>query len=373
MQNIPLFKVFIEENCHKEISKTIQSGFIGQGQKVEDFEVELQNLLKYPFINTTNSATSAIHLALHLIKEFSTKTRNQVITTPLTCTATNIPILHYGMSPVWADINPMNCNIDIDDVHKKIDKNTLAVMVVHWAGYPVDMDKINDILDHHQSKNKFRPFLIEDCSHAIATRSHYPTDNNFAVYSFGPIKHLTTGDGGCLVSPNEYFHKKAKLLRWYGLDRTSKKDFRCEQNIEEPGYKFHMNDINATIGLQNIKKIHDIVNKHRKNADYLRNKITQVTHLEHEKQSSDWILTVHVKNRDQFVNHMSENGIQTSRVHDRNDKHTIFNKYKTELPKTTQTCDTMICIPCGWWLNQENLEHIVNKANEGDWKCSLTN
>lgn len=362
---IPLFKVFMSKECDAQVARTLNSGFIGQGEKVDQFEQKLVDLFQSPYVNTTNSATSAIHLALTLINEYSTKKRNQVITIPITCTATNIPILHNNLCPKWADTNPNTCNIDLDDLHKKIDKNTLAVMIVHWSGYPCDMNKINDILDHHKAKNKFRPFLIEDCAHAITARSHH---DNFAVYSFGPIKHLTTGDGGALISPNEYFHEKAKLLRWYGLDRTSKKDFRCSQLIHDAGYKFHMNDINATIGLENIKQIKEIVSKHQKNADYLRNNLKTVTHLEHNSISADWVLTVHVNNRDEFTKLMSQNGIQTSMVHDRNDKHPIFSKFKTELPQTTQICQTMICLPCGWWLSQEDLDHIVKTINKMDWR-----
>ena len=373
MQNLSLFKVFMAKECGVRVSETLLSGFIGQGKKVDQFEEELQKLFLSPYVSTTNSATSAIHLALTLIKEFSNEERKKVLSIPITCTATNIPIIHNNLDIRWADTDPATCNVDLDDLHKKIDKKTLAVIIVHWAGYPVDMDKLHEILDFHEKKNNFRPFLIEDCAHAVTMRSQPLLKNNFAVYSFGPIKHLTTGDGGALVCPDNYFHQKAKLLRWYGLDRTSKSDFRCSQLIQEAGYKFHMNDINATIGLENIKEINSIVKKHQANADWLRNNLKTVTHLEHKRMSADWILTVYVKNREEFVKMMSSHGIETSRVHDRNDKHPIFSQYKEELSGTTKACESMICLPCGWWLDQNDLERIASTVNKGDWICSDMN
>ena len=365
---IPLFKVFMSKNCDRAVTDVLHSGMIGQGQKVEDFECLLKNYLGTPFVNTTNSNTSALHLALHMIKEFSGKKRNQVISVPLTCTATNTSIVNNGLNIKWADTDPNTCNIDLQDLRNKIDEKTLAIMIVHWGGYPLDMDFLNEILDEAAIHNGFRPFVIEDCAHAFGSiyQDRKLGISNFAAYSFQAIKHLTTGDGGALICPNEYFHQKAKLLRWYGLDRTKKADFRCDQLIEEAGFKFHMNDIAASIGIENFKEINWIIHKHKANAKYLRDHLKSVELLEckNDRESSSWIFTVYVKNRDVFMQKMKECGIQVSRVHDRNDKHPCFKKFSTTLLNTTEICDKMICIPCGWWLNHEELEYIVKMVNE---------
>ena len=272
MKNISLFKVFMSDKCKEEIGLVLQSGFIGQGPKVEEFEKLLRVYLETPYINTVNSGTSALHLAIHLIKEFETTERNEIISVPLTCTATNSSITTNKLKIKWADTDINTCNINLADLENKIDEKTLAVMIVHWAGYPVDMNSLNQILDRAEAKFGYRPYIIEDCAHAFGStyEGRKLGTNNFAAYSFQAIKHLTTGDGGALICPNEYFHKKAKLLRWYGLDRTGKADFRCEQLIEEAGYKFHMNDIAATIGIENFKEINKIVSKHIENGKYLQ-------------------------------------------------------------------------------------------------------
>lgn len=356
------------DSCDKSVADVLHSGFVGQGSKVEQFEKLLKQFFKTPYVNTVNSATSALHLALHMIKEFSS-TRNQVISVPLTCTATNTSIINNGLDIKWADVDYNNCNIDLDDLEKKIDEKTLAVMVVHWGGYPVDMNRLDEILDAAKIKNGFRPFVIEDCAHAFG--STYQNKNvgtkNFAAYSFQAIKHLTTGDGGALLCPNSYFHERAKLLRWYGLDRTTKADFRCEQMIHEAGFKFHMNDIAASIGIENFKHIDFIIEKHKLNAKYLRENLKSVKILECEddRQSAEWIFTVLVENRERFIRKMHEKQIAVSRVHDRNDKHPCFKNYASSLPKTSSLCNDMICLPCGWWLDQDQLYYIVQNVNEG--------
>jgi dTDP-4-amino-4,6-dideoxygalactose transaminase len=367
--NIPLFKVFMSNDSGREVDDVLKSGFIGQGQKVEEFEGLLRSYLETPYVNTVNSGTSALHLAIHLIKEAETKTRNVILSVPITCTATNSSITANKLNIKWIDTDKNTCNIDLVDLENKIDKTTLAVMIVHWAGYPVDMDSLNEILDKSEIKFGYRPYVIEDCAHAFG--STYQNKklgiNNFAAYSFQAIKHLTTGDGGVLICPNEYFHKKAKLLRWYGLDRTSKSDFRCDQLIEEAGYKFHMNDIAATIGITNFKEINNVVSRHVENGKYLQENLKEVGLLESKKdrQSSHWVFTILVDRRDDFINYMNAKGITTSRVHDRNDKHPCFKNFKADLPNTTYVCDRMICIPCGWWLEQNDMEYIADTINRG--------
>jgi len=369
MHNIPLFKVFMSRNCDKAVANVLKSGFIGQGPKVDEFENLLSHYLETPYVNTMNSATSALHLALHMIKEYSGKKRNQVLSVPLTCTATNTSIINNGLNIKWVDTNPEDCNIDLYDLEKKIDEKTLAVMIVHWGGYPVNMELLDAILDNAKSKFGFRPFVIEDCAHAFGStyQGRKLGYNNFAAYSFQAIKHLTTGDGGALICPNEYFHQKAKLLRWYGLDRTTKADFRCEQMIQEAGFKFHMNDIAAAIGIENFQEMDWVITRHKENAKYIRENLKNVrlTESAHDRESAEWIFTIFVENRDRFVKLMTDKGIAVSRVHDRNDKHPCFKKYSDYLPQTTQVCETMICLPCGWWLEQEDLEYIVQIVNGG--------
>ena len=385
--NIPLFKVFMSDDAHKNLEPVISSGYIGQGPKVEEFESRLRDYVQSPYVNTVNSGTSALHLALHMLKYNCTvgysrlcfsgggdeNQKNEILTTPLTCTATNWPILANDLKIKWVDVDPNNCNIDLVDLERKITDKTLGIMVVHWGGYPCDLDKLRQIQIRAHQRFGYTPPIIEDCAHAMgASYKGKPigSQGNYCMFSFQAIKHLTTADGGMLISPDNKTHKRAKLLRWYGLDRTTSADFRCEQTIQEWGYKFQMNDIAASIGLSNMEHLDWIVETHNKNGTFYNTQlegIPGVKLLDVEPQfcSSYWIYTMRVENRDDFIQKMKEDGIATSRVHDRNDKHACVEEFKAGLPGTDEICKDMICIPCGWWVGEEERQYVVDKIKEG--------
>lgn len=377
MNNIPLFKVFMEDSAVEECAKVLKSGYVGQGEKVDQFEAILGDYIKTPYVNTVNSGTSGLHLILHMIKDQqtvgSTEVRDEILTTPLTCTATNFPILAHDLKIKWVDLDPKTCNVDMQDLRRKISPKTLAIMVVHWGGYPCDLDELKSIQDKCYSLYGFTPPVIEDCAHAFGSQykgSYLGSHGNYCMFSFQAIKHLTTGDGGMIICPTEESHKRAKLLRWFGLDRTSSADFRCEQNIQEWGYKFHMNDIAASIGIENFKTVNNRILKHKFNSDYLRDQLKNtngVTLLNSCDSvfSSSWVFTLRVENRPAFMGLMKENGIGVSQVHDRNDKHDCLKNFRCPLPVTDMVCSDMCCIPCGWWVEKEDLDFIVKIIKNG--------
>jgi dTDP-4-amino-4,6-dideoxygalactose transaminase len=393
---ISLFKVFMNDNAGEEVNKILYSGFIGQGKKVEEFEDLLKNYFRNYLVLTTNAATSAEHLALHLLKNPSVNKissdnsgiRNvtdshwpginpgdEVLTTPLTCTATNWPILANGLNIKWVDVDPNTCNMDLDDLARKITPKTKAIMVVHWGGYPLDLDKLKEIQNKASSIIGFKPAIIEDCAHSLGSSykgKKIGNHGNICTFSFQAIKHLTTGDGGALVVPHKDLYDRGKLLRWYGIDReTNSKDFRCEDDIKEWGYKFHMNDINATIGISNFDKVtEELINRNIENANFYNEKLKGIDGVElmensKDRQSSYWIYTIKVKNRDRFMDYMRDCNIMVSRVHERNDKHSCVSQYKTILPNLEKLVEEMICIPCGWWVTNEEREYIVDSIKKG--------
>lgn len=371
--NIPLFKVFMSKDVPEVVGKILMSGYIGQGEMVEKFEGVLRTYFGNSYVASTNSGTSALHLALHIIKISRDRhlTEPEIITTPLTCTATNFPIVANGYNIKWADVDPRTCNMDLQDVRRKISPNTAAIMAVHWGGNPIDLDELRDIQDQCFDMYGFRPPVIEDCAHAFGAEYRgklLGNHGNFCMFSFQAIKHLTCGDGGCLISPSYDMHQQAKLLRWYGLDREKSPDMRCEQNVRNWGFKFHMNDISAAIGLHNFAHVHDILSKHRDNGEFYGEVLENtpgITLLENNRKSSYWIYTMRVENRDGFTKKMREQGITVSRVHDRNDKHECLKQFRSPLPNTDIVCDDMICIPCGWWVGQEEREYIVDCIQKG--------
>jgi len=377
---IPLFKVYMSKAAANDVKQVLESGYIGQGPKVEEFEKVLKERFQNDYVLTMNSATSAEHLALHLLKAPQEgwpgiQPGDEVLASPLTCTASNWPILAHDFRIKWVDIDPHTLNMDLDDLARKITPSTKAIMAVHWGGYPLDLDRLKQIQLAAKEINGFKPAIIEDSAHSFgATYKGKPlgSHGNINTFSFQAIKHLTSVDGGALVLPHQRLYNRGKLLRWYGIDREcNRKDFRCELDIEEYGFKFHMNDVNATIGLANLKEVDkEVIQKHKANSkryfDAFQN-IPGLTLLENapDRESACWLFTMKVERRDDFTRHMTDKGIAVSRVHERNDLHTCTRDFRVQLPSLEKVMPEMICIPNGWWLTEDEREYIVDCVKEG--------
>jgi dTDP-4-amino-4,6-dideoxygalactose transaminase len=390
-QDIPLFKVFMSPNAAPEVTKILNSGYIGQGPKVDQYENDLKDFFNVDRLVTLNSGTSGLHLALHLLKKpFSSWTADahtfneinwpgiqdgdEVLATALTCTASNFPILANNLKIKWVDIDTKTLNMDLDDLERKITAKTKAIIVVHWGGYPNDLDRIKDIQEKSLKLYGFKPAVIEDGAHSFGSKykgKYLGNHGNMVMYSTQAIKHITSIDGGILTLPHQHLYNRSKLLRWYGIDRDSnRKDFRCEADIEEWGFKFHMNDVCATVGIENLKHASEIIGKHQSNAKYYDSSLSNVNGLtlldrHADRESAFWIYSMLVDDRDGFYKWMKECGIVVSQVHERNDKHTCVRDYSTPLPTLDKTIGKIVSIPVGWWVTNEEREYIVNCIKKG--------
>tara|TARA_R110000744_G_scaffold142853_1_gene254612 strand:+ start:16152 stop:17309 length:1158 start_codon:yes stop_codon:yes gene_type:complete len=378
---IPLFKVSMHPDIRKEVGNVLMSGYIGEGPKVKEFEKALSDYLGCDNLVALNSATSALHLAVSLIKRKpksetwpGVQDGDEVLTSALTCTATNWPALANGLNLKWVDSDPSTCNLDLEDLESKLSEKTKIIIVVHWGGYPVDLDRLKRIQQKSIELYGFAPLIIEDCAHGFGSKYkglNLGNHGNYACYSFQAIKHLTSVDGGALILPDKDEYQRAKLLRWYGIDRESnRKDFRCEEDIPEWGFKFHMNDVNATIGLTNLRHVDKIVDRHKENAAFYDENlegIKGVTLFNRSPncESSFWIYTLKVERQDDFMLKMKNCNIMVSRVHERNDKHSCVSQYRTKLKNLDGLTKEMICIPAGWWITDEQREYIVECIKDG--------
>lgn len=349
---IPLFKVSMSEAAAGAVAEVLGSGYIGQGERVEQFEAALQGLLDLPAPPlTVSSCTAALDLALHLV---GVGPGDEVITTPVTCTATNSPIVTRGARPVWADVDPLTGLISPRDVARKITPRTRAIMAVDWGGALCD----------YAALRRFGLPVIQDAAHSLTAGAR----GDYVCWSFQAIKHLTTGDGGALWTPAAEL-ERARLLRWYGLDRRSKADFRCEQNIAEVGYKAHMNDIAAAIGLANLARTPDVIAAHRANAAHYHAALEGARHITRpawDDASPWWLYTVLVDDRAGFARHMQQRGVATSPVHARNDTHAAFCFPSGPLPGVDHFASRNVAIPVGWWLTDDNRRRVIAAAL--DWE-----
>lgn len=369
---IPLFYPAMSPTVGQRVQEVLRTRWIGQAVRVNEFERKFSEVTQSPYSVAVSSGTAALHLAYRLA---GLKRGDEVVSTVLTCHATHHPLLAEGVKIVFADIDPKTLNIDPTDVARKINKNTKAVIVVHFGGIPCDMDRIGAIA------STYRIPVIEDAAQALgASYKGKPVGSlgDFAAFSFQAIKQLTTGDGGMLNLGDERAYQRGKKLRWFGIDREKKIKMDWQPihgreitfDVDEYGHKYQMNDIAATIGLENLKYLDHWLRQRDQivhcYAEALGN-VDGLRFLEVPKgsRSSHWTFHVLVERRDDFQKALRGRGVETNVTHVRNDIYKIFGGKRQNLPHMNQVEDKYICIPIHNMLSHENVEHVIKAVKKG--------
>lgn len=360
---LPIIKTSIppKDILLPRLEEVLYSGYIAQGEIVEQFERKFEEYIGSGNTLSLNSGTAALHIALILA---GVQNGDEVISTALTAEPTNVAIKMVGAKVRWADVDSKTGNISPDSIEKVINSKTKAIIVVDYAGIPVDVKRIQQI------SKKYEIPVIEDAAHALGAKyngkragNHFP----FTVFSFQAIKHLTTIDGGALQIQDKELYEKGKLIRWFGLD---KKLTRFENNITMQGYKYHMNNVNALIGLVQLEHIEPIIDKYIENGKYLDEKLEGIKGLELINyypltEPSYWFYTLKVENRGRFIKMMSDNEIMASEVHKRNDYHVYLNDFPSDLPNLDEFYAKMVHIPSGWWVTKEDCDKMIELIRGG--------
>ena len=361
------FSTHISNHSIELVNETLQSGWLSEGLRVKEFESALTNNLGLSNPIAVNSGTSALHLALAVA---GIKPGDEVILPAQTFVATGIVILMQGATPIFADINPLTGNISSESIRAKISDHTRAIMPVHWGGYPCDMDEINQIA------KEYNLAVIEDAAHALGAKyKNKPIGSlsRFTAFSFQSIKHVTTGDGGALACLNSDDAQKAFSLRWFGIDRANSKPSILGEriyDITEIGFKYHMNDLAASLGLGNLEDFPDRLFHRKKNANYFRQQLKDVNGLqllisEKDRESSYWLFTILVEKREDFIRKLAELGIPASVVHLRIDHNSIFGGIKEDLIGQAEYNLKQVSIPVHEDLSQEDLDLITRTIKSG--------
>lgn len=251
----------IEQAEIDEVIDALKKAWLGTGPKVAQFEAEFASYKGVPYSAALNSCTAGLHLSCLAL---NLKPGDEIITTAMTFCATVNAIIHSGATPVLADIDPVSWNIDPNDLERRITKKTKAIIPVHYAGRPCDMDAILSIT------KKYDLHLIEDCAHATESEYHgrkTGTFGDFGVFSFYATKNIVTGEGGMVISPHEDEISRIKMLGLHGMTKDAWKRFSDEGYkhylVEEAGYKYNMMDIQAAIGIHQLRKINDFAKKRK--------------------------------------------------------------------------------------------------------------
>lgn len=360
------FSTTISDESIRLVNDSLKTTFISAGKMADKFEELLSN--KFGFNNpiTLNSGTITMFLAL---KASNVGVGDEVILPAQTFIATGQVILQCGAIPVFADIN-LDGNISVESIKSKITERTKAIIPVHWGGYPCDMDEINNIA------REYNIIVIEDAAHALGAKykgNYIGNISDFTSFSFQAIKHLTTGDGGLLTCKDKYLTDKIKQMRWFGIDRDGAKPSilgEREYDVSDIGYKSHMNDIAASIGIGNLNNIDSKFKRIKEIADIYNDELKSISGIKlmnykTDRKSSYWLYPVLVDNRIDFITKMKENNIPVSVVHLGIDKNTIFGGKDQSLINQRHFDEHQIHIPIHDKLTDDDINLIIKTIKNG--------
>ena len=320
-KEIRCWGVFIPENAGEEVSKTLKSTWINTGKKEKEFRKKVSERFQAPYAIACMSGTAALKIALRAL---GIGPGDEVVSTPFTFIATNTAILEVGAKPVFADIQYDTLNIDPKSVEEKITEKTKAIMCVHYAGNPVDLDELREVANKHNIP------IIEDSAHAMTTEykgKPIGSTGDVSTFSFQCVKIVTSGDGGVVTTTREDIYKKLKKQTWYGIDRETKKTDILNPLPADPdglGYKSNMNDITATLGCVAIDNIDLPLSKRKYIGELYRRELAGLKKIKLLNYKDYWtpnyqIFPIHVKNRKEFAEFMWARGIQVNINNRRND------------------------------------------------------
>ena len=387
LEFIPYCLPSISDEERAEVADTLSTTWLTKGPKSVRFEKAFAEYVGCEHAIAVSSCTAALHLAVRVI---DIQPGDEVITTPMTFCATTEILEYQNAKPVFVDIDPITFNLDIDQIESKITDRTRAIMPVHYAGIPCDMDKLMAIARRHNLE------VIEDAAHAAGTRykgNQIGSMGNLTCYSFYPTKNMTTGEGGMLTTNNAEYADKARVLSLHGISKDAWKRYSSQgqwfYEVTEMGYKYNFTDIQASLGLQQLKKLdhfNEVREKYARmyveafqglpginlpdfysaylNGDYADQGYYNCWHL-FTVLVDDKVLSI---NRDQFIEELKAKQIGTSvhfiPVH----LHPYYaDKYgyqRGDFPVTESIYDQTMSIPLYPAMSEDQIHRIANAVRE---------
>ena len=345
MKRIPLFKTYISYraiwNVCLLLFKSNFGGYIGEGPEVRKFEKEFEEKFGFENVVAVNSGSSALELAFELA---GITDDDEVIIPVLTHPATCLPVLRRKAKIIFADIDN-DLNVSVEDVQNKITSKTKALVFVHFGG---NNRGLSEMLKLAEKENLL---LIEDAAQAVGSEFFGKAD--FTCISLQAIKSLTSGDGGFLICKERNMHIRARRLRWFGYDRDQQQKLG-DTDLFEAGYKYHMNDISASIGRGNLVTF-DHISKHRRRLmkEYHDGGVT--AHF--------WFALILTDRRDELKSFLQENGISSGVHHYRNDKYSIFGG-RQQLPRIDKMEDEYLLLPLHTGMSVSDVKRVTILISE---------
>ncbi|MBU0713052.1 DegT/DnrJ/EryC1/StrS family aminotransferase [bacterium] len=368
---------FIEQPEIDEVVDTLKSGWLGTGPKVAQFELLFKEYTGSKYALALNSCTAALHLSLLTL---NLKSDDEVIVPTMTFSATANAVIHSGANPVFVDCEKRTSNIDPKDIRKKVTSKTKAIIPVHFAGRPCDMDEIMSIAKEYDLK------VIEDCAHAIETEykgNKAGTIGAFGCFSFYVTKNIVTGEGGMVITDNEAYADKIKILGLHGMTKDAWKRFGDEgykhYQVVHAGYKYNMMDIQAAIGIHQLPRI-EIYRKRRQQIwDTYNEAFQDLPVIIPEKNQKNTKHAYHLYTllididqinitRDQFLNEMTKRRIGVGVHYIALHLHPYYQKsygYKRgDFPNSEWVSDRTVSLPLSAKLNDNDVQDVIDAVKD---------
>lgn len=372
--NIRLFKPSVGEDELNEIKESFERSWIGLGPKVENLEKQWANFVGVETAIGVNSATAALHLA---VKSFNFERGKKILVPSMTFSATASAILYEGLVPVFVDSKLETLGMDINDLKNKYDEDCVAVMPVHFTGHPVEMDKLVPWARENNLK------IIEDCAHTTGSlykEKPLGTWGDIGCFSFEEKKLMTTGDGGMIVSNNYELLKNIKAMRWVGIDKDNWKTAQSYLDVNKDayhwfyelnilGYKYNMNDLAASIGLVQLKKLPEmnkkrsaIIDKYISGIEKCRT-IIPIVPYETDKYVYQ-MFGIRTEHKEELILYLKSKGIATGCHYTPLTLQPLFKPYASKCEIAEQEYQKIVTLPLHSDLTEDEVSYVIEHLNE---------
>lgn len=363
---IPIAKPFIGEEELSEIGKVFASGWLGMGSVVFEFENVLKNYLGAKYVIALNTGTSALHIALDAL---NLKPTDEVIVPSLTFVASIQAIIASRAKPVFCEIDANTLNIDIKDVKAKITPKTKVIMPVHYGGLSCAMDELLGIAQDYSIR------IVEDAAHAFGSTYKGRRIGGFGditCFSFDPIKNLTCGEGGAVVVNDDNLAQEILRKRILGIDKDTWHRYKNERSwfyeVITTGFRYHMSNINAAIGLIQFKRLDKVLEKKRQIVRRYDEAFKQISDIEplyrnyEETAPFNYIIKIKDNRRDKLMAYLTKNGIGAGIHYIPNHLQPLFKDFKSNLPVTEKIWQEIISLPLYFDMSEEDILAVINQV-----------
>jgi len=368
---IPLSRPSIGRDELKLVNKVFESGWLGMGKEVFRFENSLRKLLKRKYVIAVSTGTGAIHIALDSI---GLKRGDEVIVPSLTFAGSVQPIILCGAKPIFCDVEKETMNVSKRLIEQKITKRTRAVIVVHYGGLACDMDEILKFGRAYGLR------IIEDAAHAFGSRYKNRFIGSFgdiACFSFDPIKSITCGEGGAVALDDKKIAERIIKKRILGIDKDTWNRYKHKRSwfysVKEIGFRYHMSNINAAIGLAQLKKMNFFIKKRQDIARFYDKGLKGINGIEIIKRDYTRIApfnyTVLAEKRDKLMAYLQNFGVTTGINYIPNHIQPVFKSQRARLPNTEYLYGKILTLPLFAGMRKTEVDYVIRKIKNfyGDY------